>query len=217
MIVHLKRLWGHSPVVGAGLSFLVYAVLLIPLARLLESSVIMAAALDSVNDGVFFLIGGLASLWLAGHSRHWLNCYARESLELAAMMFGIVSYTLGIMLQPSTETSFGQLAVGLTFGPIGIALNLYWHRRVEAGHDDHEGFSWHLLADLLASAALIPCGCLAYWTGDPRVNLWGAVAVLIATVLLAVVPARRVLARVWHRPADHDCADHPSTHREGSY
>ncbi len=191
-------------VVLAGASFLVLAAFLIPFGATLHSAVIMAYGMDSANDGVFFFIGGIASLWFSRNHRHWVNCYARESIEGLAMLFGVGSYWLGIILVASTGAGLHQMVVGLIFGPIGMAVNWYWHGRVEADDADHEGFTWHLLANLAGAAAMIPCGIFAFVFAAPSVNLWGAYVVLIATAAMCIGPGWKVLVRVWHRPSDHE-------------
>ena len=146
-----------------------------------------------------------------------MHCYTREVIELTAILFGLVSYGLGIALQPSVGTNISQLYIGIALAPVGAIMCWFWHRRVTVAGPElhHEGFKWHLVADMAGAIAIAPCGIIAATTHWAGINFWGAVAVLALTAILCVQPALGVIARLSHCPSRHiyDPAPNPARDR----
>ncbi len=197
------RLHSWSPVVKAGLSFLLLSALLLPLGHVLRSSAIAGLGSETAFDGGFYLAGGSISLALKRSRHHLLNCTTRQGLELAALVTGSCFFALGALHQPSTLASSAQVIVGFTLGPAAIWLYWYWHRVTEAHEDHHHGFSWHLLADTIAAGSIMVAGVVTALTGEPAWNFRTAMVTFALVLILAIAPAREIIGGMSHRPANH--------------
>jgi hypothetical protein len=189
-----------TPVIMAGLSFGALALALLPIGHLVSSSAIFALGLEAAFDGVFFILGGTASRLLQRSERHVLWCYTRESVELVALGSGVF-FTLGLFLQPSTDTSSAQGLAGVVGAVIAVGLAVFWHRRLDEHH--HHGFDAHMRADAAVAASVALASIAAAITGQPRVSFWGALVGAVVGLGFSAAAARRIIRRLWHPPSKH--------------
>ncbi|MBW4061730.1 hypothetical protein HJC99_04135 [Candidatus Saccharibacteria bacterium] len=190
-----------QPVVWAGVSFLVLAAVLIPIARHLQSSSISALGYETAFDGVMFLAGGLLSVRLERSRVHAFSCYLREGVELAALG-SIVFFAIGGLAQPSDGTSWIPAAIGVGSAIVAFALARFWHPRIEA-HGGHDGFDWHVVIDAVLAITVAVASVLAWLTGDGRFNFWGALVGAAVALVLSIKPSTKIVGRTWHRASNH--------------
>lgn len=199
-----------TPVVLAGLSFLALAGVLLPLGRSVGSSSIYALGLEAAFDGLFYLVGGLASHWLERSRRHALWCYTRESVELMALGSGVV-FAIGAFVQPSHGSGAPQAIGGVIGAIIAVALAWFWHPRLEE-HGHHEGFDRHLIADAILATSVALATLAVLVSGQAAWSFWGAVAGAVVALGLNTRAAITVARRLWHRPSNHPSPHPRHTH-----
>jgi Co/Zn/Cd efflux system component len=192
------------PVMLAGLSFLLLAAVLLPTGRILGSASVVALGAETAFDGLFYLFGGAVSGLLDRSSFHSLYCYARESVELAALGSGLV-FVVTVLTQPNTGTGGDQALVGVAGALVAVVAVLYWHPHLDA--HGHHGFDWHLIADVIMGAAVAAGSIVAWITERPAANYWIAVAGSIIALIFSLRPGWRIVGRLWHRPSHHPAKD----------
>ena len=200
------RAWG--PVIGAGLTFLAIALAMLGAGHLTHSALLRASGSEAAFDGIYYLIGGTASLALARSVRHWLHCWSRQSLSLGACLLAVFFYGYGALTEANPSASGGQALFGLLLGPVYLVLNLYWHRRLEEEDDHHHaGFDAHLVVDAIASGVLAVGGLLAWFLMNGRINYWSAVAVLTVAVPFSLWRSWHIVSSMRHRAHNHPPKD----------
>jgi hypothetical protein len=192
-----------GPVLWAGLSFLLYAAVAVPLGHYLGTTAMTASGLDTFNDGWFFTAGGVLSWILLTREHHVLSCTSRYLLELGSIIFGNVSYALAVVYQSSTGDSLSLAIWSLAVGLVGVGMNYYWYRQIDA-KSVQLGFRWNLLANYVGAGVLIPAGFIAWYWHWPDANYWAAVIALAVTVAYAVKPSIRLLRALAHRKENHE-------------
>jgi hypothetical protein len=194
-----------GPVLWAGLSFLLYAAIAVPLGHFLGTTAMTASGLDTFNDGWFFTAGGVLSWILLTRKHHALSCTGRYLLELGSIVFGNVSYAIAVIYQPSTGDSLSLAIWSLAVGIVGVWMNYYWYRQIKP-NSVQLGFRWNLLANYVGAGVLIPAGFIAWYWHQPSANYWAAVFALVVTLLYAVKPSIRLIRALAHHKENHDRA-----------
>ena len=204
-----------NPVILAGFSFLIFAPIELIAGFTLHNPTISANASHDAFDGLFFLIGGSIDVLLARSTRHALYCWSRKGLSIAIGLLASVFVGIGILLAQTPEAGASQLVAALILGPASIALNWWWHKRLEVhGDEHHHGYNVHLLVDAGSGLIVIGAAILTTALDDATINLWGAYSILSLAFFLGVRALWRDFPTLIHRPSNHPLTtgSHGQTH-----
>ncbi len=197
----------------AGFCFLLFGPIEIAISFLVHNSAIAANASHDAFDGLYFIAFGYVDVRLARSRNHKVYCTRRGLIGMATAFLAIVFVGFGLVFERSNDTSLEQMLAGLIVGPFSFYLNYFWERRLhEKGEIAHKGFEVHLLGDMAGSAIVTLSGVIAFITLKPSWNLWGGIAILIITMVIALTKSRSIWQDIRHTAEEHPHYDAQHAH-----
>ena len=210
MAIH-GRINATSPVILAGLCFLIFAPIEIVASFVFHNSAIAGNASHDAFDGLAFIVFGKIESRMLQSIRHEIYCRLRGYFNIVIALVAVIFVGVGLAFETSNDAGSSQMVAALVLGPISFALNWYWERKL-AGHI---GFNVHLLGDMVGSVIVTVCGILAYKFSYGHLNRIGGFLILSATLVIAIAGVREIVKEINHseeqhpvKKDDHDHAGH---------
>ena len=198
------RINATSPVILAGLCFLIFAPIEIAVSFIVHNSAIAGNAFHDAFDGIYFIAFGFIDGKMARSPYHEVFCTRRGKFGIVTASLAIVFVAIGLVFERSNDTSAQQMVAGFIVGPISLGLNFFWERKLDKSDDHkHSGFTVHLFGDMAGSAVATVSGVGAYLFASGRWNFWGGILILVITFGIALAKSRSIWRDIRHNADEH--------------
>ena len=197
-----------------GVLFLVMAAIELITGVVVGNPAVRANAAHDALDGLTMLSGGAVILMFRRSVRHGLNCLGPKLVSMAVIGLVITGTAIGSLWNHTASTSARSNVAAICLGVVSFTLNYAIHRRLphshgaklgtnaRANHDDHAGFKFDLLADMLTAIVVTITGLAAAITGQSW--LYVAATVMIAVIVVALGSYLLIgQVRLLHREQSH--------------
>jgi Co/Zn/Cd efflux system component len=199
----------YTPVVLAGVCFLLFAPIEIVASFIVHNSAIAGNAFHDAFDGVFFIVFGYYDRRMLLSPEHRIFCTRRGRFGIVTACLAVLFVAAGLTFVQSDNTSFHQMAAGIVIGPVSFFLNFYWERRLSSHADHkHNGFSVHLLGDMAGSVIAGTSGILAFASGFAIWNTFGGYAIFASTLAIAAPKSIKLWRSISHTEDQHHDHEH---------